>query len=129
MWIIHHKYCLLYHPNRIATRCLLSSPLSKSFTLVKVFVVFLVTESFAFKRYAAISGACVEHQAIDPLYKVEQIEADIAQLSHLCCAYLLVVDSVRRQALALASEDNSEEVNRRKSLKGNNRVVDQFHNS
>ena len=71
----------------------------------------------------------MKYQAIDPLYKVEQIEADIAQLSHLRCVYLFVVDGVRRQALALASEDHSEEVNRRKSLKGNNRVVDKFHNA
>lgn len=71
----------------------------------------------------------MEYQAIDPLHKVEYIEADIAQLSHLRCAYLLVVDSVRRQALALASEDNSEEVNRRKTLERDKVVVDKFHNA
>lgn len=71
----------------------------------------------------------MEHQAIDPLYKVEQIEADISQLSHLRCVYLFVVDSVRRQALALASEDNSEEINRRKSLEWDKVVVDKFHNA
>ena len=69
----------------------------------------------------------MEYQAIYPLYKVKQIETDIQQLSHLRCVYLLVVDSVRRQALALASEDNSEEVNRCKSLEWDKVVVDKFH--
>jgi hypothetical protein len=82
-----------------------------------------VAESFSFKRYATISGASVEHQAIDPLHKIQQIEADISQLSHLRCVYLFVVDCVRRQALAPASEDNSEEVNRCKSLEWDKVVV------
>jgi hypothetical protein len=88
-----------------------------------------VAESLAFKRYTAISCASVEHQAIYPLYKVEQIEADIAQLSHLRCVYLFVVNRVRRQTLALASEDNSEDVNRRKTPEWDKVVVDKFHNA
>ena len=70
----------------------------------------------------------MEHQAIYPLYKVEQIETDIPQLSHLRCVYLFVVDCVRWQALALACEDNAKEVNRSKSLKGNKVVVNDSHN-
>lgn len=65
---------------------------------------------------------------IDPLHKVKDIEADISQLSHLRCMYLFVVDSVRRQAIAPASENNSEEVYRCKSLEWDKIVVNYFHN-
>jgi hypothetical protein len=71
----------------------------------------------------------VEYQAIDPLYKVEQIEANIAQLSHLRCVYLFVINGMRRQALAPASEYHSKEVNRCKSLEWDKVVVDKFHNA
>jgi hypothetical protein len=47
---------------------------------------------FYLEADATIGCASVEYQAIQPLYKVEDVEEDIPKLLHLCCMYLLVID-------------------------------------
>ena len=76
---------------------------------------------------ASIGRSWVDNEPTHPLKEVEDVEAYIPKLTHLRCAYLLTVDSVRRQGVTLTHKHQTKKVDCTWTLKGEPLVVNQFH--